>query len=374
MGRAWHSYMIFYFPYMTSPLGETVKLKDPFGSKLRRMGICTKVEYMKRLGNVWDEFVSYENLYKAYKKARTNKGHRQSVLRFEEDVEGNLKRLQEELKDGTWHSSDYRFFEIHEYGKTRLIASLPFYPDRIVHWALMNVTHRRFEKNLIRQTFACTPGRGTHNALKYAKEYVSKDDAIYCLKTDMHKCFPSINKYLLMEKMERIIKDKKLLEMYSRIVYEYPLTGIPIGNYTSQFFANLYLSSIDHQMKEKYHCKYYLRYMDDIVILGWKKSWMHRVNRKLNNLSATNQMKIKKNWQIFPIEKRNLDFVGYVLNKDCTLLRKSTKMRMRHRVKNIESMNSHYKGRIASYHGLLIHCDGYWLHNKYLTRWIQWNI
>lgn len=330
---------------------------------------------MKRLGNIWEKFVSYENLYRAYRKARTNKGHRQSVLKFEQDVEGNLKRLQQELKDGTWHSSEYRFFEIHEYGKTRLIASLPFYPDRIVHWALMNVTHDRFERNLIRQTFACIPGRGTHDALSYAKRYIGNDDAVYCLKTDIRKCFPSINKFYLMEKIEGIIKDKRILEMFSRIIYEYPVSGIPIGNYTSQFFANLYLSDIDHFFKEKYHSRYYLRYMDDIVILGWMKGWMHRVLRKLASLISYEQMSVKDNWQIFPVCKRGLDFVGYVMNKGYTLIRKSTKSRMIHRTKKEMDMDDpHDRGRVASYHGLLIHGDSYYLHNKYLTRWIQWNI
>ena len=329
---------------------------------------------MKRLGNVWEEFVSYENLYKAYKKARCNKGHRQSVLRFEEDVEGNLKKLQESLIDGTWHSSEYRFFEIHEYGKTRLIASLPFYPDRIVHWAIMNVTHKRFEKNLIRQTFACIPQRGTHDALDQLKEYLHRRDAVYCLKTDMHKCFPSIVKFYLMEKIERIIKDQRILEIFSRIVYEYPQTGIPIGNYTSQFFANLYLSSIDHYMKEEYHCRYYLRYMDDIVMLGWKKSWMHRALRRLKSLSEKDGMTVKKNWQMFPIDDRGIDFVGYVSRKEFVLLRKTTKARMKRKVKHIPRIeDSHDRGCVASYHGLLIHCDAYRLHNRYLTGLIAWN-
>lgn len=330
---------------------------------------------MKRLGNVWAEFVSYENLYKAYRKARTNKGHRQSVLKFEQNVEGNLKQLQQELIDGTWHSSDYRFFEIHEYGKTRLIASLPFYPDRIVHWALMNVTHERFEQNLIRQTFACTPGRGTHDALGYAKKYVNADDAMYCLKTDVCKCFPSINKFCLMEKLEGIIKDKKILDIFSRIIYEYPATGIPIGNYTSQFFANLYLSQTDHFFKERYHARYYLRYMDDIVILGWAKGWLHRVLRKLSSQMASEHLIVKDNWQIFPLHGRGLDFVGYVMNKGFTLIRKSTKIRMIRKTKHVCDMrNSHDRGRVASYHGILIHSNSYRLHNKYLTRWIQWSI
>lgn len=329
----------------------------------------------KRLGNIWDKFVSYENLYLAYKNARRGKGHRQGVRTFEKDIEGNLKRLQQELIDGTWHSSDYRFFEIHEYGKTRLIASLPFYPDRIVHWALMNVTHERFEKNLIRQTFACIKGRGTHDALRYAKRYVRDDKAEYCLKLDICKYFPSINKYILTEKIGHIIKDKRILDMFLRIIYEYPLSGIPIGNYTSQFFANLYLSDSDHRMKERWHLRYYMRYMDDIVILGWKKHWMHRTYHRLSDFCKDIILTFKDNWQMFPLHGRALDFVGYVSHKTHTVLRKSTKQRMIRRTKDISSdtLDIHQRGRVASYHGLMMHCDAYRLHNKYLSRWIQWN-
>ena len=330
---------------------------------------------MKRLGNVWDEFVSYENLYKAYRKARTNKGHRQSVLNFEQDIEGNLKRLQQELTDGTWHSSDYRFFEINEYGKTRLIASLPFYPDRIVHWAIMNVTHRRFEKHLIRQTFACIPGRGTHDALRYTKRYVNDEKAQFCLKTDITKCFPSINKFYLMEKIEKIIKDARILDVFSRIIYEYPLPGVPIGNYTSQFFANLYLSGIDHAFKERFHCRFYLRYMDDIVILGWKKGWMHRIFSKLRTFSQNLCLFIKDNWQIFPIQARGLDFVGYISRRSFSLIRRKTKDRMKRKSKHLSSMDDpHDRGVAASYHGMLIHCNAFRLHNRYITRWIPWTI
>ena len=330
---------------------------------------------MKRLGNVWDKFVSYENLYRAYKKARCNKGHRQSVQNFEKDIKGNLLKLQQSLIDGTWHSSEYRFFEIHEYGKTRLIASLPFYPDRIVHWAIMLVTQDRFNKHLIRQTFACIPGRGTHDALDYMKRYVSQADAVYCLKTDMRQCFPSIVKFYLMEKIERIIKDSRVLDIFSRIVYEYPMPGIPIGNYTSQFFANLYLSGIDHFMKSVYHCRYYLRYMDDIVLLGWKKGWMHRALRRMTDMVERDGLTVKDNWQIFPIEARGVDFVGYVSNKGYTLLRKSTKVRMIRKVGHIDTIRDiRDQGCVASYHGLIIHCDGFNLHRKYLSRLIKWNI
>lgn len=330
----------------------------------------------KRLGNIWNEFVSYDNLYYAYKKARVGKGHRQSVLRFERDVKGNLLKLQESLLDGTWHSSKYRFFEIKEYGKKRLIASLPFYPDRIVHWAIMNVTHKRFEKHFIRQTFACIPNRGTHDALRYTKNYVQKDNAKYCLKLDESQYFPSINKHRLMEKIEHIIKDKRILDIFEKIIYEYPKDGIPIGNYTSQFFANLYLSELDHELKEKQHCRYYLRYMDDIVVIGWNKKWLHKIFGYIADYGLNNGLTIKHTWQIFPLQARALDFVGYVCHSKYTTLRKTTAQRMKRKTRHIplKGIDLHQKGCIASYHGILIHCNGYNLHRTYLGMWIAWNI
>ena len=154
------------------------------------------------------------------------------------------------LIDRTFVSSEYRMFNVREGGKMREIADLPFFPDRIVHWALMQVLETMFLRNLIPQSYAAMPGRGTHQALRTLKRYLRRPDAKYALKMDIRKFFPSIDKDVLMEKLEHRIKDEGVLWLLGRIIHDYPHPGIPIGNYTSQFLANFYLSDLDHYMKE----------------------------------------------------------------------------------------------------------------------------
>lgn len=256
---------------------------------------------VKRVGNLWDKVISMENITRAYLNARRGKGSRKEVIRFETDLVNNLNRIRQMLIDGTYKTSRYHNFTINDRGKVRNLSSLPFYPDRIIHWAIMQVTQPVFMKNYISQTYAAIPERGTHKALKTLKRYLRNDDAIYCLKIDVRKYFPSIDKDILMTMLERRFKDKKVLDLFREIIYGYDGDGIPIGNYTSQHLANFYLSDIDHFMKEKYHCKYYLRYMDDIVILGWSKAWLHRARRKLEKLLNDIGLELNRNWQMFPI-------------------------------------------------------------------------
>lgn len=306
-----------------------------------------------------------DNLYMAYRKARNGKGSQNGVIAFEKDVPGNLRKIQKMLIDGTYKTSEYRRFVVSDAGKERTISALPFYPDRIIHWAVMLPTHQIFMRNYISQTYAAIPGRGTHSALMTLKGYLRDPNAKYCLKIDVRKFFDSIDKDKLMEMLERRIKDKHVLDLFGEIVHGYPMHGIPIGNYTSQYLANLYLSGIDHFMKESYHCKYYLRYMDDIVILGWSKQWLRRALRKIRKLMADIGLEIKGNWQIFPIADRGIDYVGYRSFPDYTLLRGRTKRKLKTCMARLcdrlclRAPDIHDKGQYAAYNGVLKWCDSF---------------
>lgn len=320
---------------------------------------------VKREGDLWHKVVSMENLTEAYLKAKRGKGSQRGVINFEKDVPGNLKKIQDLLMSGDYRTSEYRRFNVYDSGKERTISSLPFFPDRIIHWAVMLPTHHVFMRNFISQTYAAIPKRGTHLALRTLKGYLRNKDAKYCLKLDVRKFFDNIDKDVLMQKLGRRIKDRKVLSLFSEIIYGYHMPGIPIGNYTSQYFANLYLSDIDHFFKEKYHCKYYLRYMDDIIILGWSKPWLRRVLSKMSEMLAEIGLEVKDNWQIFPISDRGVDFVGYRSFADYTLLRKRTKTRMKRTVAHIiskmetSSLDSHDLGALAAYNGVMRWCDSY---------------
>lgn len=342
---------------------------------------------MKRLGNIWDTFVSKENLQEAFQCARKGKMHRPDVRLVCEDPDRYIDELHDMLVNGTFHSSEYMMFKINEKGKVRDVADLPFYPDRIVHWAVMLVLHRTIMRHLIHNTYAALPGRGSHMACEDVfKALHDRKESMYFLKLDVKKYFPSIDKDVMMAKLRTKVKDERFLEVVRRIIYEYPYSGLPIGNYTSQYFANFYLSELDHYMKERFHCKYYFRYMDDIVILGRNKSWLHRALKRISRIIGEWGLTVKGNWCIRPTSA-GIDFVGYVIFPEYRLLRKRTKVRMKRATRRIiasveegEEYNYHTMGTISSYDGCLKWCDGYRL-GQYTTGLLRmigeagsWNI
>ena len=191
--------------------------------------------------------------------------------------------------------------------------------------------------------------------------------AQYYLKIDIRKFFPSIDKDVMMAKIETRVKDPDVLDLCRRIIYEYPLSGLPIGNYTSQYFANFYLSDLDHYMKEVYHCRWYLRYMDDIVVLGWSKPWLRRVLARIRDVITPWGLEVKENWCIRPVTE-GIDWVGYVTYPDHCILRKRTKLRLKRACRRIRRRwaeghepDAHDRGVLAAYNGCLKWCDGYYL-------------
>ncbi len=317
---------------------------------------------VKRVGNLFEEFVSMKNLLEAERSAAKGKRYRPDVRKFEENLVENLESIQTDLIDGTYHTSDYRIFTINENGKEREVADLPF-RDRVVHWALMNVINKVMLKTLIKHTYAALPRRGMHKAHSDLMRCLRRKDAKYFLKLDIKKYFPSIDKQLMYDILARKIKDVRILALCRQIIEEYPLEGIPIGNYTSQYFANFYLSSIDHHMKERFHCKYYFRYMDDIVIVGWSKPWLHRALKRLQRLTDGLGLTIKGNWCIRPVEE-GIDFVGFVSFPTHSRIRKKTVRRIKRLCGRADKdlaengkYSKHIAGGINSYHGYSLFCD-----------------
>ncbi len=326
---------------------------------------------VKRVGDLFESLTSMENLTSAYLTARKTKPERKDVRDVDADPIRYLIDLRMQLQEGSFVSSKYCMFEIREGGKTREVADIRFFPDRIVHQAVTNVISSRIISTMIEQTHAAIPGRGVHSAICDVRRYLRDPKVKYALKTDVRKFFKSINKEILMVKLERRFKDPRLLDLMREIVFGYPHSGIPIGNTTSQYFANLYLSDIDHTMKEQYHCHYYVRYMDDIIILGYSKPWLHKVRDALASMLEDIGLTMKGNWQIFPIEDRGIDFVGYRIWPDHVLLRNTTKHKMKTAMKEIAARldagklpTQHDLGCIASYHGILSWCDSYRLSQR----------
>lgn len=259
---------------------------------------------MKRIGNLFNRIISYENLVRAEKKARLGKTKRYGVKKFDRNPYENLVRLQKALIEDTYRTSEYCVYTIiaDRGNKEREIYRLPYYPDRIVHHAIMNVIEPYLVNRFTADTFNCLKGRGIHYGVKRLKRDLKadKEGTKYCLKLDIKKFFPYV-------------------------VYSTP-KGLPIGNYISQFAANLNLTWFDRWIKQVLKIKYYYRYCDDIVILHPDKDYLRYCLQEIEKYLADNlKLKIKRNWQIFPVEVRGIDFIGYVFYHDHTLLRKDIK-------------------------------------------------
>ena len=227
-----------------------------------------------------------------------------------------------------------------------------------------------WRKVFIKNTYSSIRGRGIHKCVKdlYKDLHNNVEETQYCLKLDIRKFYPSIDHEILYSIIQKKIKDKWLLTLLKEIIDS--AEGVPIGNYLSQFFANLYLTYFDHWIKEEVKCKYYYRYADDIVILDSDKSRLRNILIAIKfYFHNILKLQLKPNYQVFPIEKRGIDFVGYIFRHKYILLRKSIKTKMLRLVnlylnKKISKLT--FESRMTSYRGWLKFCN-----SKHISRIIE---
>lgn len=233
---------------------------------------------MRRIDNLFPAFCSFGNLLIAYRKARKGGRHNMESAAFFANLEKELLQLQHELSTGAWQPLPYRFFEIYD-PKKRTIAVAAF-RDRVVHHALVNVLEPIYERLFIHDSYATRKDKGVHAAVARAQYFLKRND--WYLKTDIEKYFDSVDQAKLLQILERKIKDKALLATAATIIRHGGIhgKGLPIGNRTSQFFANVYLHPLDTFIKEQLHVRCYLRYMDDFLLMGNDKKILknHRIS------------------------------------------------------------------------------------------------
>lgn len=307
---------------------------------------------MKRIGNLFDKIASIENLKYADAKARKGKLKSYGVKRHDKRRNENIQKLHRMLIEGKYRTSEYETFMVYE-PKEREIFRLPYYPDRIVHHAVMNYLEPIFVSTFTADTYSCIKGRGIHSCADKLKSVLKKDHegTKYCLKLDIKKFYPSIDHDILKSLLRKKLKDHRLLALLDEIIDS--AEGVPIGNYLSQYFANFYLTYFDHWIKEVMKVKYYFRYADDLVFLAPDKAYLHELLGQIREYLRTNlKLEIKSNYQVFPVSSRGIDFVGYRFYHTHTLLRKRIKQRFARAVKRGNTEQS-----IASYMGWAVHCD-----------------
>ena len=285
---------------------------------------------MKTYKNLYPRITSFANLYQAFRAARKGKRDRAAVAAFEFDLESNLLALAAELRDQTYQPGSYTSFYIYE-PKRRLVSAAPF-RDRVVHHALCSVIEPIWEKRFIHTSYACRLGKGTHRALDQAHAWVKRYR--YAFHGDIVKYFPAIDHAVLRALLARRIADSQTLWLVDQILNsgagiladEYPMTyfpgddllaalrprGLPIGNLTSQFWANVYLHELDKFVKHDLRCPAYLRYMDDFVLFADSKQALHEWRSQITVfLAAHLRLVVHPRKSTVVPTRSGLDFCGF---------------------------------------------------------------
>lgn len=291
---------------------------------------------------------SFEEVYYAYRRARKSRRFKSCILLFEKNLEHNLGVITYELSNGRYVHGAYTEFVVHD-SKKRIIRAALF-KDRIVHHVLCARIEKEFEKRFIYDSYVCRVGKGTHCAVRRLRKFLYSCSShctqpTYVLKIDISKYFKSIDHEILLSLISRVITNPVLLDIIRIIIdssYDGVINGrkkgIPIGNLTSQLFANIYLNELDHFVKEKLHCVYYIRYMDDIIVCSSYKEDLRLLYTSMYLfISDTLLLSIHPHKVFIAPYTFGVPFLGYVLFPHYTRLRSSTVKRCTKR------MNKYYK-------------------------------
>jgi retron-type reverse transcriptase len=323
----------------------------------------------KTYNNLIGEICTFENIYEAYLKARKCKRYTKEVLKFSANLEEELLILQEELTTDTYRTGAYRNFKVYE-PKKREISALPF-RDRVVHHAICRVIEPLFEKKFIKDSYACRVRKGTHAGSDRLMEFLRRAKRtwgrVYCLQADISKFFYSVDHQVLKEIIRRTIRCRNTVRLLDEIIDSTGGgKGLPIGNLTSQLFANVYLNELDHFIKEHLKVQLYIRYLDDFVLLDPDKvrlrMWRGEIEQLLNNRLF---LSFNAKTSIFPITQ-GVDFLGYRTWVTHRLLRKRSIIGMKRKLKylaKLYAMNQktlkEIHAVIASWLGHAKHADGH---------------
>ena len=290
------------------------------------------INKMKRLGNIYNKIISRENLELAFDKAKKGKTWQDKVKFAEAHRKELLDELEIVLQKRQYKTSEYRTKIIYE-PKKRTIYILPFYPDRIVQHAIMNILEPYWDNRMHYHSYACRKGKGQHQGSRQCMKYIKRNQ--YCLKCDISKFYPSVNHEIMYSILQRKIKCRYTLELLKEIIESVPgECNVPIGNYLSQWLGNMYLNELDDYIKHNLHVKHYIRYCDDFVLFGKKQELVKVIPLIKDFVGGCLKMRMSK-CDLFPVS-RGIDFLGYRhFPNNYVLLRKTTAKRVKKRIKGL---------------------------------------
>lgn len=305
----------------------------------------------KRYDHLWPQVASLGNLLVAYYLAARGKRSKPSVAAFEYDLEENLLQLRDELRSGAYQPGAYDSFYIRE-PKRRLISAAPF-RDRVVHHALVNVIGPIYERKFIYDTYANREGKGTHRALDRCTHYLRRFQ--YVLALDVRQFFPSIDHAILQGILAQTLADERVLDLVGKIIAggagvqrdEYDMVyfpgddlfalnrprGLPIGNLTSQFWANVYLNGLDHFVKRRLGCRGYLRYVDDLLLFADDKPTLHAWRSAVIDYAAGLRLTMHEQRSQSRPASSGVPFLGFQVYPDHRRLKRRNVVQARRRLK-----------------------------------------
>ena len=309
---------------------------------------------MKRANHLFAQILDRANLRYAFYRAHKGKRGRPDVEEFTADLEANLHRIACEVEAGDFQMGRFQQFTIHD--PKRRIITAPCFAERVLHHAIMNVCEPHFERFLIADTFACRCGKGRITALHRGLQFSGRYR--FAVKLDMRKYFQSISHAILLEKLQSRFKDRRLLDLFKRIIHSHATTpgyGLPIGSLTSQHFANFYLGWFDRFVKERLRVRAYVRYMDDCVLWCNEKDgltqWLDECRVFLRERLALEPKAIDKVVTI----RHGLDFLGCRVYPDHLKLNRRSRRRFRRKLGDLEETfyngvmsASEYQQRVTS--------------------------
>ncbi|MEI8127976.1 MAG: RNA-directed DNA polymerase [bacterium] len=347
---------------------------------------------MKSYNHLFEELISYDNLHRAIINSSRRKRKREDVQKVLSNPSFYIEKLQAMLLDKTYAIQKHKAIEIFDGSskKTRLIIQPKYLFEQIIQHAIVQVLSPIFMKGMYEFSCGSIPNRGCHYGKRHIEKFIRENENSpeikYILKMDIHHYYQSVDIGILKEKLKKIIRDEKMLYVIDLVLdsniaeHEGELInmGLPIGFYTSQWFANWFLQDFDHIIKEKLHTKCYVRYVDDIVLFNKNKKELHKNFATLKKYLNSVNLEIKGNWQVFKFEYttskgnkigRPLDFMGFKFYRDKTTLRKSIMLKATRkalRLKNKEKITWYDASQLLSYMGWFKSTDTYNVFQKYI--------
>ncbi|MBI1956995.1 MAG: group II intron reverse transcriptase domain-containing protein [Candidatus Niyogibacteria bacterium] len=310
-----------------------------------------------QLSHTFEDIIEVENLLEAWKEFVRGKRSKADVLVFSLQLMGNLSELNSDLNNHTYHHGSYQAFFVHD-PKPRSIHKA-LVRDRLLHHAVHRILYPFFDKTFIADSYSCRAGKGTHKALRRFRTFtykVSKNNTRICwiLKCDIQKFFASIDQDILLGILREYITDVDILWLLESVIQSFcsgvSSKGLPLGNLTSQLFANIYMNEFDQFVKHTLKAKYYIRYADDFVIFSENRNWLQALIPQIGEFLSQLKLELHPDKLFVKTLASGVDFLGWVHFSDHRVLRTATKRRMMKRITEHPTPET-----LSSYIGLLGH-------------------